>query len=264
MELEKFEVISNQVAIKIKNGETELTVFSPLELAVNGLVTELKNKLVIKEVSDITEEDNEKYKKTRTGINKALGFVKERRLEITRSLDTLKGTFTQREKDIVKELSEYGDNLKEVLDNKKIYDEEEAIKLLVPERKNKVELAGLTFSEEEMLSTVDVFNALYSERMEAKLLKEKSDRETKEREEQIKKDAVEEFKKEQVVEPIVEQIDSAKKEVLPLDVEFEKETIKQLTKEQARKLVNFNSETDTEVEKNGLVVIYRVLIKYKK
>jgi hypothetical protein len=63
MELEKFEVISNQVAIKIKNGETELTVFSPLELAVNGLVTELKNKLVIKEVSDITEEDNEKYKR---------------------------------------------------------------------------------------------------------------------------------------------------------------------------------------------------------
>jgi len=263
MELEKFEVISNQVAIKIKNGETELTVFSPLELAVNGLVTELKNKLVIKEVSDITEEDNEKYKKTRTGINKALGFVKERRLEITRSLDTLKGTFTQREKDIVKELSEYGDKLKEVLDNKKIYDEEEAIKLLLPERRIKVDLAELTFSEEEMLSTVDVFNALYSERMEAKLLKEKSEKETKEREEQIVKDAVEVYKKEQVTEAIAE-VKEVYSKTKTLESEFEEKTIQVLTKEAARKLVNFNSETDTEVEKNGEVVIYRVLIKYKK
>jgi len=59
-------------------------------------------------------------------------------------------------------------------------------------------------------------------------------------------------------------MDTVKIEVLPLDAEFEKETIKQLTKDQARKLVNFNSATDTEVEKNGVVVIFRVLIKYKK
>ena len=264
MDTGKIEVISNDVKSKIQKGDTDLKVFSPLELAVNEIVSELNKTIIIKEMSEITEDDMTLYKKNRTGINKVLGFVKDRRMDITRSLDSLKTTFSDKEKEIVKELSLIGENLKEVLDNKKIYDEEEAIKLLVPERKNKVELAGLTFSEEEMLSTVDVFNALYSERMEAKLLKEKSDRETKEREEQIKKDAVEEFKKEQVVEPIVEQIDSAKKEVLPLDVEFEKETIKQLTKEQARKLVNFNSETDTEVEKNGEVVIYRVLIKYKK
>ena len=264
MDTVKIEVISNSVEKEIKNGITDLKVFSPLEVAINEIVSELNKTIIIKEMSEITEDDMTLYKKNRTGINKVLGFVKDRRMDITRSLDSLKTTFSDKEKEIVKELSLIGDNLKEVLDNKKIYDEEEAIKLLVPERTNKVELAGLNFSEEEMFSKVDVFNALYSERMETKLTKEKNNRETKEREEQIKKDAVEQFKKEQVVEPIVEQEYLVKKEVLPLDAEFEKETIKQLTKDQARKLVNFNSATDTEVEKNGVVVIFRVLIKYKK
>lgn len=266
MKLENIEIISNEVKQKIESGENNLIVFSPLEEAVRNLSFELSENLNIKEVSEISEEDLKEYKQIRTGVNKVLGFVKDRRLEITRSLDALKSTFTDKEKDIVKELSEIGDSLKSIIDEKKEFDEKEAIKLLVPERKEKIELAELEFTEEELLSSEDVFNALYSERLESKLFKEKQAKEQAEREkeiaEQAKKDAIEQKERE-------EKIAKEKQEREELEAKEkaikEKQKLEEDTKYQSfLKENNFNNTTDRIVEKDGVVRIYRLVAEFNK
>lgn len=187
--LEQVEFISNDVKEKITKGETSLSVFSPLESAVNKLAIQLTEEIKIPEVSEATDNNLKELKGYRTGIRKVLKFVEESRKQVTRKLDEVKKGFIVKEKEMTNGLSELEASLKTFLEEKTEYDEKEFIKSLVPERKEKIDLVKLVFSEEELLSKPDVFNTLYQERVEEKIRKEKEYEERLQREKEIAEQA---------------------------------------------------------------------------